>query len=378
VWRIGGLFALALVVGTGARGADKELARTLFEMVKPLLKEGKTDEAIPYLEKVMKSDPEFCPAIIAAARIHAQKPDKESQEKAAALYARAKELLEAKPGRTPEEETDLREATQKVLAAKGDAGEFEKLQFEQVDRLRRKAAELEEKKQDYSALRVINALLAIDPKDEAAQKARQRLADKVGPVLAAAACGGGAWEELWDGKDLKNWLVYSGEWEIASGLLRQSKGGSLMLFYNGPPRRNFVVQVEARFSWGSECHVLGRADRSGTGYRFGLQLRRQINWETKEVLKDEPTVSGGCYKHWDHVRGLGWQCPPEKFHFGPGQWYTIELECRDKHITCRVNGQVVFEQDDEIAEEGTIGLRANGGLDDQYVDIRRIRVKNLP
>ncbi len=361
-------------VGEAGEGRDQELARSLFDMVKPMLAEGKQKDALPYLERSLGSDPQFYPAALAAARAHEALGEK---EKASAFYRKVKEILQGRAKRTPEEDELLIEVTQKLLEAEGAMGELQTCTFDARRRLLTWSRTLESKDRPYSALRVAATLLTVAPGDELAAKLAERLEQQVGPVLAATAEDRLGWRHLYKDGNLDGWDVYSGQWETTPTTIRMARSGSFYLFADRAPFRDFVFQARVRVAWGGSCRLLGRAGREGSFYAFGIYMRRRINWETKEVLESTPTVDANCYTCWDRVRGLGWQRPPEKVRLNDDRWYLLEMDCRGNELKLRINDQTIFECEDDRRTLGTVGLQTSGGLDERYVDIREPKLRIL-
>ncbi len=166
-----------------AQQPGARLARNLFDLVKPMLTGGRPEKALPYLEQAMNADPEFYPAIIAAAGIHEQAGDK---EKAAALYTRAGRVLLGLKKRTEKEDALLREVTAKALACQKPDTELERVIRPYLQKFREQELQAETAGKWFSALRAANIICILTPGRDDARKNIQRLARKTGPVLAAA------------------------------------------------------------------------------------------------------------------------------------------------------------------------------------------------
>jgi tetratricopeptide (TPR) repeat protein len=354
--------------------ADPELARGIFENVKPMMEAGKDAEAIPFLEKALAYDPGFTPAMLAMARIHEKA---KRIPEAIVWYEKARDALAARKDPGAQDQADLQEAQARLTALVGVLGGIEGLKRKYAEEFRKRALEAEKAGLPYGALRATEEVLRLAPEDKAALEAQARLQERVGPVLAAAAAGG-EWEELYNGKDLSGWQAYNGPWEAAQRGLQMKRGGEFYIFHVGPPRRNFLFQATIfHKTWRSNCYLMGRAQPNGSFYALSLRLNR---WGKKGDTHEERVFEIMRFENWENAKTLVSQ-PSPPGDIGPGREIAVEFECRGAVLVGRLNGQEVLRCEDATLAEGGLGIMgAPNWYDDvePLLEVSRIRVLNLP
>ncbi len=160
-------------------------------------------------------------------------------------------------------------------------------------------------------------------------------------------------------------------------MIRISRDGHFYLFYNGPPRRDFILRAEIRLSWGGNCYVLARARYDGFFYAFGLELNQDYDDDKQKARNRKPVVAAFRRENWKVTKWLDDQGPPRDFELDDDKWYRVEVECRGSRQTFRVNGKTVFTFNDQALKQGTVGFACCGGSGNTYVDIRNVEIREL-
>jgi hypothetical protein len=190
------------------------------------------------------------------------------------------------------------------------------------------------------------------------------------------------WIELFNGRDLTGWVIEgtkennkSGEakpvWSVQDGLIHCEGSGFGFLRYDRE-WCDFVLHVEYRLTKG--CN-------SGVGIRHAKftgrsKTRPSYSGYEVQLLDDggrEPT-KGSTASLYRYVAPKA--LPVKK----PGEWNTIEIECRGPRIKITLNGERVQDVDqskiDEIKDKplcGYVSVQNHG----KTIDFRNLRLKDL-
>jgi hypothetical protein len=218
-------------------------------------------------------------------------------------------------------------------------------------------------------LSLIAALVAL----WSSRGASQQRADKSAPT---------GWIELFNGRDLTGWVVEgtkennkSGSakpvWSVQDGVIHCEGTGFGFLRYD---RQwcDFVLHVEYRLTKG--CN-------SGIGIRhvkYTGQSKTRPSYSGYEVqLLDD----GGKQPNKGSSAALYRYVAPKALPVKkPGEWNTIEIECRGPRIKITLNGEVVQDVDQSTIGEikdkplcGYVSVQNHG----KTIDFRNLRLKNL-
>ena len=190
------------------------------------------------------------------------------------------------------------------------------------------------------------------------------------------------WIELFNGRDLTGWVVEgtkenkkAGEpkpvWSVQDGLIHCEGDGFGFLRYDRE-FCDFVLYVEYRLTKG--CN-------SGIGIRhvkFTGRSRTRPSFSGYEIqLLDD----GGRQPNKGSSMSLYRYVAPKSLPVKkPGEWNTVEIECRGPRIKIKLNGELVQDIDqstiDEIKDKplcGYISVQNHGKM----IDFRNLRIKSL-
>jgi hypothetical protein len=175
--------------------------------------------------------------------------------------------------------------------------------------------------------------------------------------MAAEELKPGAWEQLFNGKDLSGWvsmhevnaLATNGNLRVASGMgwLRTEK-----------QYQDFVLEAEWR--------ALESGYNSGFFVRAGLEGKP---WPTGGWQVDLSRAALGAL-----VKGTRTMVPAETPPIPVNQWVKFRIEVRGRKIILDVDGERAWEFNGMDADRGHIGLQAEG----KALEFRNIRVEELP
>lgn len=170
---------------------------------------------------------------------------------------------------------------------------------------------------------------------------------------AASSVGSEQWVSLFNGKDTTGWTVRPGraasDWRVENDILVASGGESFLLTTRND-YANFKLRAQAMVNEAGAGALLGRV-RENRGLRAG-------NYAAY-ISAAGPDRTGSIY--WTGPRGrTGPAVSVPHSDIRSGEWFTIELDCIDHHITVLVNGLKTAEHDDRNFARGAIGLEHRG------------------
>lgn len=166
----------------------------------------------------------------------------------------------------------------------------------------------------------------------------------------------GAWQTLFNGKDLTGWAgVNEVTFVVTNGNLRLVKGMGWLR--TDKQYSDFILEAE----W---CALEPGYD-SGLFFRAGLEGQPwpKDGWQVN--LKDN--ALGGL------VKGYKTIVPAETPRMPVGKWVKFRIEVRGKKITLDVDGERAWEYGELDAERGYIGIQA----ENKTFDFRNIRIQEL-
>jgi hypothetical protein len=213
-------------------------------------------------------------------------------------------------------------------------------------------------------LSLIAALLALSP---------ARPADKEKDVPEG-------FTPLFDGKDLDGWKVFDGKkdaWGVEDGMIVTKSGGGGWLLTD-KEYGDFEVRVDFKMSEGGNSGVALRAPLKGNVSYSGMEIQLLDDVWHKKNLKDLKPVqyTGAIY-------GV---VAPSKDALKPvGEWNTIDITAKGRHITIVLNGVKTVDANlDDYKEsekehpglkreKGHLGLQSHSNR----VEFRNVYVKEL-
>ena len=183
------------------------------------------------------------------------------------------------------------------------------------------------------------------------------------------------WVSLFDGKSLGDWKPNenSTAFTVKDGNFVVN-GTRAHLFYMGKDNdfKNFHVRAEMKVD-----------ENSNSGFYFHTKWLDegwpQMGYESQvNVSHGDPVKSGSLYNtvkiFEDDIKGAG---------LSNNTWWVQEIIVQDKHVTVKLNGNVVIEFDEPADKEGTVKL-SSGTFAIQAHDpgstayFRNIEVRRLP
>ena len=204
-------------------------------------------------------------------------------------------------------------------------------------------------------------------------------------LFAALACAGSiqaaepdkeGFVQLFDGKSFDGWKINEAKesWKIADGAI-VANGQRSHLFYVGDdkPFVNFELRVDVKTETEANGGIYFHTQFQNEGWpKFGFEA--QVN--NSPVGKKDPKKTGSLYAVKDVL----------ELHVKDNEWYTETVTVKGKHVTIKINDQVVTdytEPDDKKAgddftrkiDKGTFALQAHDP--GSTVHFKNIRVKRL-
>jgi hypothetical protein len=184
---------------------------------------------------------------------------------------------------------------------------------------------------------------------------------------------------LFDGKSLAGWTGGKDSYQIEDGRLVSLPEGRENV-YTEREYDDFVLRFEFKLDPGANNGVGLRAPLGGDAAYLGMES--QILDDGHEMYKDiKPYQAHGS------IYGI---LPAKRGHLKPtGEWNEEEITLDGRHVTVKLNGQVIVDGDlDEASKNGTIdgnehpGLkRAKGHIGflghGAHIEFRKIRLKEL-
>lgn len=184
------------------------------------------------------------------------------------------------------------------------------------------------------------------------------------------------WQDLFNGKNLKNWHVLNGtaEFNVEGGvIIGVSKLKSPNTFLATKQEyRDFILEYEAkmdnRLNSGVQIRSLSTPDYQN-GRVYGYQV---------ELDASSRAWTGGIY---DESR-RGWlynlECnPPAKSAYKPEQWNQFRVEAIGSHIRVWLNGVPSADVIDDMTEQGFIALQVHGIGTDKEKEGKTVQFRNI-
>lgn len=198
---------------------------------------------------------------------------------------------------------------------------------------------------------------------------------------------------IFDGKTLDGWLGIGDDkssYYVEDGMLICRETGKVHIFTE-KEFANFILRLQIKLDPGGN---------NGVGIRTKISKQPHIEGMEIQVL-DDPYYDAGKailktgkplvlkpYQHHGSIYGV---VPAKTGHLRPtGQWNDEEITCVGRHVTVKLNGQVIVDADlDKVEpidghdhpglkyEKGHIGLHAHGNYGAR-VYFRNLRIKELP
>jgi hypothetical protein len=157
------------------------------------------------------------------------------------------------------------------------------------------------------------------------------------------------------GKDRKITAVVGGEWKVEGDELIQTRETTATLFFGDKAWTDYDVSFESITLRGSE------------GCKLSFRVEDQVNYYCfAEGTNAGKTIESACViaGQWRRV------FPPLPRRFVPNRWSRMKVEARGNRFRCFVDGDQVFEFQDDSFPRGQIAL----GTWDSSVRWRNIKV----
>jgi hypothetical protein len=176
------------------------------------------------------------------------------------------------------------------------------------------------------------------------------------------------WVQLFNGKNLKGWVLPAdepGKWYVKDGILIGRGKNRSHLFSVRGDYQNFRYRIEAKISDKGNSGQYFRA-KLGSGWPDGYEA--QIN-----STHPDPQRTGSLY-------GLS---KVTDMLVPPDEWFTQEVIARGNHIIIKVNGKKVVDYVDKKNRhtKGHFAIQAHPpgpGSDESIIMVKKVEVKELP
>jgi hypothetical protein len=188
---------------------------------------------------------------------------------------------------------------------------------------------------------------------------------------------------LFNGKDLDGWKVYNGKmdkWGVADGLIFVEGSGGGWLFTE-MEYSDFEVRVDFKLPKGGNSGVALRSPREGDPAYKGMEIQLlDDRWykDDKNYKGIKPVqLTGAIY---------GVVAPSKDATKPAGEWNTIRIIAKGRHVTVELNGVKTVDADLDkykddhakthpgiLREKGFLGLQSHSGR----VEFRNVYVKAL-
>lgn len=192
----------------------------------------------------------------------------------------------------------------------------------------------------------------------------------------SSAFGSGDWEDLFSGKDLKNWRIINGtaEFKVADGVIVGiSKLNTPNTFLATKQEYgDFILEYEAKMEDGLNSGVQIRS-LSMPDYQNGRVHGYQI-----ELDASLRAWTGGIY---DEAR-RGWlynlECNPKaKSAYLAEAWNKFRIEAIGNHIRVWLNGVPTVDLIDDMTATGFIALQVHGIGSDKEKEGKTVQFRNI-
>lgn len=200
------------------------------------------------------------------------------------------------------------------------------------------------------------------------------------------------WVELFNGKDLENWVIKGGKakYRIEDGaivgssvpntantfLCTKKEYGDFILEveFKVNPTLNSGVQIRSHcFDEAKEIEVEGKKMKMAAGRVHGYQV---------EIDPSERSYSGAIYDEGRRGRFLQdlSKNDPARKAFKQNEWNKFKIECKGDSIKTWINGVPAIDLKDSVTAKGFIALQVHGvGKKEEPLEVRwkNIRLKEL-
>ncbi len=197
------------------------------------------------------------------------------------------------------------------------------------------------------------------------------------PVLAADAANKltkaekkDGWMLLFDGKSLKGWEGDPQVWSVRDGMIVGSTD------HKDLDSNTFLIYRDSEFA---DFHLF--ADIKLRNHNTGIQFRSEDigGFVVKGYQADaaEGNWWGSLYgeKTGRGVIQNGWKGKGETV-VKAGDWNRVEVICKGKHITIKLNGLTTVDLDDDMSASGILALQVHQGPK-MEVSFRNLKLKKF-
>ncbi len=205
-------------------------------------------------------------------------------------------------------------------------------------------------------------------------------------LAASLACAQDGWVELFNGRDLSNWINVNGApetWTVGDGVVRCT-GKPTGAMRTPRMYENFELEVEWRhlspggnagvFVWGTPIAAPGVPFLRGIEVQVldnGFNVKGKNEWYTTHG--DVFPIHGATMKPMH--QGKGMRCFPSEERSKPSpEWNHYRIVANNGSIRLSVNGKEVSGGDDCVYRKGYLALESEGAP----TEWRKLRIKELP
>lgn len=211
----------------------------------------------------------------------------------------------------------------------------------------------------------------------------------LGTTCASAQEAPAPWRDLFNGKDLTNWVDVNTSpdtWSVKDGLLVCS-GKPIGVMRSDRQYENFILHIEWRHmkpGGNSGVFVWSNATPSRNGLPLGMEVQMlELDWINQHLKNGKPNHEGyisgelfganGLTADPDNPRGsrsmsYELRCKPH------GEWNVYDVVCVDGVIKLSINGKFVNGMRNASIRKGYLCLESEGS----EIHFRNIRIMELP
>ena len=146
-----------------------------------------------------------------------------------------------------------------------------------------------------------------------------------------------SWTDLFNGKDFEGWhIIGDAKWKVEDGVIVADDGDGYLI--TDKQYKNFYLWAYVK--------TIGENANGGIFFRWNKLGDRGHEAQIYNV-KGAKNMTGSIYN----------KVPAPALYGVPGQWFLMQIVCKDRHTIVLVNSKIVAEMDDTIDREGHIALQ---------------------
>ena len=179
-------------------------------------------------------------------------------------------------------------------------------------------------------------------------------------------------KEFFNGKDLTGWEGLEKYWSV--------KDGAIVGYTAEDPKHNTFLCSKKKYKDFELTFKVRLKDGVGNS---GVQIRSEIQDKDKFTCKGPQCDIGQIYwgsLYGENFGGMMKQAPPDlvKKVLKPTDFNDYAVKCIGKHVTIKLNGQTMVDDDfEKMPEDGIIAWQLHAGFPSMEVIFKDIKFKDL-